>query len=580
MKKILIVDDDPFVRDMFEKALKPEGFDIITAENGEDGLILFASHSPQIIILDLNMPKLDGFEFLEALKPQIPSPYSIIVTTGYASDEHIRRCYQLGIHTFLRKPVNVYELKGTVERTFQLMGFSEKLKIENDEKQRANDLLKATFDSIMEGSMIMNLHFEVRMISAKACQILGVEEKEVLGKPAARILGTSFGGPSGMLSRMTKERRKVMDLHTSVLSQTQGMIPVRMSIIPLESENIQNKWLLIFQDLQEEEKKLLQKAGGSTFGKMVSGDPGMWKIFKLLDKVSSSNANILIEGQSGTGKELVAREIYLRSKRSRQPYHIINCAAISPGLLESEFFGHEKGAFTGADKQKIGWLEKADGGTLFLDEIGEMPLELQGKLLRVLQEQTFSRVGSTKNIQVDIRFVAATNRDLKKMVAEKQFREDLYFRLNVVKINLPSLKERSHDIPLLVSRFIEEFNQRESRDITNATMDAMHALKGYSWPGNIRELRHAIERAFAISSGKTIQLSHLPEEMIQYQNVADTHNDSVNQDQSSTALDEKSRILQALKETNFHKKKAAVLLGIGRATLYRKLDKYGLKSQN
>ena len=294
----------------------------------------------------------------------------------------------------------------------------------------------------------------------------------------------------------------------------------------------------------------------------------MKKIFNLVDKIALSNATVLIEGESGTGKELVAKEIHERSSRAQGPFRVVNCAAISPFLLESEFFGHERGSFTGATQAKPGHFELTHQGTFFLDEVGEIPLELQGKLLRVLQEQTFERVGGTKTLHVDVRMIAATNKDLKSLVAKKKFREDLYYRLHVVPIHLPPLRERLQDIPLLTTAIIEELNQRDHRYVRGIAADVLQQFLHFSWPGNIRELYHAIEHAFAVSNDSILQSHHLPDELRKvHQPLAQ---------EPSFPQSEKELIFQALQQTNFSKPKAAALLGIHRSTFYRKLKRYGI----
>jgi DNA-binding NtrC family response regulator len=272
---------------------------------------------------------------------------------------------------------------------------------------------------------------------------------------------------------------------------------------------------------------------------------------------------VLIQGPSGTGKELVARAIHNLSNRSKGPFVAVEFAAISPNLLESEMFGHEKGAFTGATARRIGRFESANHGTIFLDEISEMPLELQVKLLRVLQEREFQRVGSNETVKTDIRIVAATNRDLAAYVREGKFREDLYYRLNVIDMHLPALKDRAGDVPLLVNRFLREFGGKA------VTPDAMRLLEAYSWPGNVRELRNAVEKMCVLSMSGEIGVDDVPDEM---------KSDVPKMLSTSGTLGEteKAKILAVLEEVGGNRTKAAERLGISRRTIYRKLEEYGL----
>ena len=296
---------------------------------------------------------------------------------------------------------------------------------------------------------------------------------------------------------------------------------------------------------------------------IVGSSPAMQKVFRMIRQAAPTDATVLIQGPSGTGKELVARAIHNLSQRSNGPFVAVEFAAISPNLLESEMFGHEKGAFTGATSRRIGRFEAANHGTIFLDEISEMPLELQVKLLRVLQEREFQRVGSNETVKTDIRIVAATNRDLAAYVREGKFREDLYYRLNVIDLHLPALKERSGDVPLLVNRYLKEFGGK------SVSPDAMRLMEAYAWPGNVRELRNAVEKMCVLSPSGEIGVDDVPDEM---------KRESSKMISTSGTLGEteKAKILAVLEEVGGNRTKAAERLGISRRTIYRKLEEYGL----
>ena len=296
---------------------------------------------------------------------------------------------------------------------------------------------------------------------------------------------------------------------------------------------------------------------------IVGNSPAMQKVFRMIRQAAPTDATVLIQGPSGTGKELVARAIHNLSNRSKGPFVAVEFAAISPNLLESEMFGHEKGAFTGAVSRRIGRFEAANHGTIFLDEISEMPLELQVKLLRVLQEREFQRVGSNETVKCDIRIVAATNRDLAAYVKEGKFREDLYYRLNVIDMRLPALKERMGDVPLLVNRYLREFGGK------SVSPDAMRLLEAYQWPGNVRELRNAVEKMCVLSSSGEIGVDDVPDEM--KRDVPVTLSVS-----GTLGETEKAKILAVLEEVGGNRTKAAERLGISRRTIYRKLEEYGL----
>jgi len=305
----------------------------------------------------------------------------------------------------------------------------------------------------------------------------------------------------------------------------------------------------------------------SAFEGIVGSSKALREVLDQIQVVAPTDSTVLIEGETGTGKELIARAIHCQSKRRDRPFVKLNCAAIPLGLLESELFGHERGAFTGAVTQKIGRFEAANGGTLFLDEIGDIPLELQAKLLRVLQEQEFERLGSTHTHRVNVRVVAATNQDLASLVAEKQFRMDLYYRLNVFPLAVPPLRHRRADIPMLVAYFVHRYAESMAKQIGMITSDDMEALMRYSWPGNIRELQNFMERAVILTNGDVLKLAALPSCV------------AVPKEPSTLADAERVHILNALRESNWvvgGATGAAARLGVKRTTLISKMRKRGL----
>jgi len=310
------------------------------------------------------------------------------------------------------------------------------------------------------------------------------------------------------------------------------------------------------------------------FAGLIGLSPKMQRVYRLVEKVSQHNYPVLILGESGTGKELVARSIHFSGSRRNRPFVPVDCSALVPTLIESELFGYVKGAFTGAVQSRQGLMEAAGAGTLFLDEIGELPIDLQSKLLRALQEKEVKPVGSTDRIAISTRIIAATNRDLDGAVRQGHFRQDLFFRLNVVQIKLPPLRERKTDIPLIVNSFLEKFSEPDSKPRT-ISQDAMARLIAYDWPGNVRELENAIERAVALGSGPILHVGDLPS------NLHYSSGDRMPQNDEIVPLDELERraIMRALHESGGDKLAAARLLGIGKTTLYRKLKQYGSQAQ-
>ena len=312
---------------------------------------------------------------------------------------------------------------------------------------------------------------------------------------------------------------------------------------------------------------------------IVGRSQPMQEVFKMIGQLAGSDATALITGESGTGKELVARAIYQNSQRNDKSYLPINCAAIPESLLESELFGHEKGSFTGASSQRIGKFEQCDKGTLFLDEIGDIDETTQVKLLRFLGERTFERVGGNKTLTADVRVVAATNKNLKEMVGNGEFREDLYFRLNVVELWAPPLRERASDIPMLALSFLREFAEENAKPVSDFTVEALEAIIRYAWPGNVRELRTAVEHAVVLGRGDMIELAGLPQS-VQSRGVIQ-HEKQLTQplvDRGVTLEEaEKQLIIRTLKECRGNRTTAARKIGISRRTLHRKLNRYGLE---
>ncbi|QEK13342.1 sigma-54-dependent Fis family transcriptional regulator [Crassaminicella thermophila] len=343
----------------------------------------------------------------------------------------------------------------------------------------------------------------------------------------------------------------------------------------IEELKIQIRKALDVGDMKEQINFLKEELKNKAGKVIIGNSPRMKEVLEIVNRVAKSIATVLITGESGTGKELIANAIHYNSDRENKPYIKVNCGAIPESLLESELFGHEKGAFTGAVSRKLGRFERADGGTLFLDEVGELSLATQVKLLRALQEKEIERVGGIEVIKVDVRVIAATNRDLKKMVKEGTFREDLYYRLNVIPIELPALRERKEDIPALIEYFMKKYCREMGREQIRISEDALESLLQYSWKGNIRELENVVERLVILSQGNVIYRDDLPKE-IRFQKE-ETATFILPEEGLNLEEVEKNLIEQALKKTNYNQTKAAKLLGITRHTLLYRMDKYNIK---
>ncbi len=445
---VLIIDDDESLRRVIEYTLHEAGYRVLTAADGEAGLRLFAVEAPAVVVTDIQMPGISGYDVLKRVKAEGPETL-VIVITAYGSVEKAVEAMKLGAYDYLTKPFSRDEL---------------------------------------------------RLVVAKAFSFHGLQEENV---------------------RLREELSDRLD-----------------------------------------------------FSHMVGTSDQMQEVFEMVRRVAGSEATVLVSGESGTGKELIARAIHHGSERRAGPFVPVNCAAIPAELLESELFGHLRGAFTGAVKDRRGKFEMADGGTLFLDEVGELPVELQPKLLRALQEREIEPVGGAPR-KIDVRVVAATNRDLEAALAEGTFREDLYYRLAVIPVHLPPLRDRRADIPLLVRHFLRKHGGPAEIAVSDG---AMRRLTAYDWPGNVRELENAVERMLILRRGELLEESDLPPKI---QRPAPPACGVLNLPDEGYGLEdlEKEAVLEALRRNGGNQTRAAAFLRIPRHTLIYRMEKYGIGSK-
>ncbi len=380
-----------------------------------------------------------------------------------------------------------------------------------------------------------------------------------LAKPPICILMTAYGSEELAVDAMKRGADDYIAKGRLQIEELEMRIARALKQQNLEVENVS-----------------LRKQLDSKFGleNIIGESPAMKEIFEVVQQVAPTRATVLVLGESGTGKELIAKAVHQLSPRAKMPFVTVHCAALAPTLLESELFGHEKGAFTGAHEKRIGRFEQAQGGTLFLDEIGEIDATIQVKLLRFLGERTFERVGSNKTLSADVRLVAATNKNLEELVKAGEFREDLFFRLRVVEIELPPLRERAGDVPLLAQSFLREFAQENGKPVNDFTADALQALMNYSWPGNVRELRTAMEHAVVLCRGDKISARDLPPSV---RGGAAGSAPLLARNDLTVKEAEKQLIIRALKETNGNRTLAAKRTGMSRRTFHRKLHTHHLE---
>jgi PAS domain S-box-containing protein len=434
--------------------------------------------------------------------------------------------------------------------------------------------LELILDNLLDGVMAHTTNRRIFFFNQAAEKITGYRREAILGKDCHDVFSGRFcGGDCQFCEGPNKHDDRTVIKKEIVFTRPDGKERIlRMSIVPL-SDADGNGLGALLSFIDDTELSLLKRRlkHHHSLGGLVGKDPKMLELFKHIREVSSENVPVLIEGESGTGKELVAKAIHDISPRAEEPFVAINCGALPEGILESELFGHVRGAFSGAVQDRKGRFELADKGTIFLDEVSELSPAMQVKLLRVLQEQRFEPVGGERTIQVNVRVVSATNQNLRHLMERKQFRRDLFYRLCVIPITLPPLRERRLDIPMLVEHFLELTAQELERPVLSPSNEVLDLFTRYPWPGNVRELRNAIEYAYVKCRSGVIAADHLPPE-IAY------HGSERRTSKPGPALKlKKEEILAALAEADGNKKQAAKVLRVGRATIYRYLEHYGLK---
>jgi PAS domain S-box-containing protein len=438
-------------------------------------------------------------------------------------------------------------------------------------KHHPDDYYVTILNSIDCGVFTTDLNYKITTFNKAASKITGFTEEEAVESYCYEILRTNICETDCVLKKTFSQKKPVENLQVNILNKQGRVIPVIISTNLLNGAHGEIiGGIETFHDIEviEELRKEIKKS--YKYEDIISKNVKILRIFDILPDIADSDTNVLIQGPSGSGKELFARAIHNTGKRRRAPFITVNCGALPDTLLESELFGYESGAFTDASTSKPGRFFLANGGTIFLDEIGDTSPAMQVKLLRVIQEKTFEPLGGVRTVHVDVRIIAATNKDLYKLVNSGAFREDLYYRLNVIKIELPALKERKEDIPFLIEAFVKKYNGILGKKVEGITEDAFSVLMNYDYPGNIRELENIIEHAFVMVKGKYIDVSHFSEELRR------TYKPGMNGKFGLVEV-EKEAILNALKMFGGNRKKASEYLNIDRTTLWRKLKKYGLQ---
>ena len=443
----------------------------------------------------------------------------------------------------------------------------------------AKDQTSIILDSIADGVFTVDLDWRITSFNRAAELITGISQEEALGRHCWEVFRANICEKQCALRQTIETGKRIVNQSIYIVASDGNRIPVSISTAILKDENDQIiGGVETFRDLSLVEELRKELTGRHTFFDIVSKSKEMHRLFVILEQVAQSDSTVLLQGKSGTGKELFARAIHSLSARRKGPLVIVNLGALPDSLIESELFGHKAGAFTGARVDRIGRIGAAEGGTLFLDEIGDLSPHLQVRLLRILQEKTYEQLGSNKTIHANIRIVAATNKDLNALVKKGSFREDLYYRINVVKLTLPPLRERREDIPLLVDHFLRRFNSLSGKEITGVSQEVLVSLMAYDFPGNVRELENIIEHATVLCRGELIEIQHLPDYLQPALPLIETGTQKPFPSKRIKWTDlERGFILQVLRENNWNRKATARELGIGRQTLWRKIKRLNIQ---
>lgn len=559
--RILVVDDEESIRFTFENFLTDEGYDITIVESYDDAVNVISKNRFDLIFADIILGGRTGIDLLQKIN-EGDCTCPVVMVTGYPNIDTASDSVRLGAFDYLSKPVRQDTLLHTTRLALQHKALQD-----DNERYRSN--LEAIFRSVKDAIITVDKDLIILEVNEAAESICGIG-RDSIGKSFVGIKSDCNSNCLEIMRKSINETQPCEAFRTECEHKKRGSQVVTINTSPLLDRNgLFAGVVMVVRDetrLNDLERNLRER---SQFHNIIGQSKQMQKIFSLIEDLADVQSTVLITGESGTGKELVAEAIHYKGKRSKARLVKVNCSALSESLLESELFGHVKGAFTGADRDREGRFQKADGGTIFLDEIADISSRMQLRLLRVIQEKEFDRVGDSSPVKVDVRVITATNRDLMKKVKLGEFREDLYYRLRVVELSLPPLRDRGEDIPLLVDYFIHKFNKKFQKKISAVTEDVKKIFMEYPWPGNVRELEHTLEHAFVTARQGTITVGQLPAEF------SDFLEEHLLSESEGSALDQQE-IIDALKKAGGNKSKAARMLGISVRTIYRKIEKFSI----
>jgi two-component system response regulator HydG len=557
--KILVVDDEESIRFTFRNFLEEEGHKTITAASYEEGMAFLREMEFDLVYVDIILEGRSGIDLLRDSREHAPNT-DFIVITGAPSVETAANSVRLGALDYIVKPIRHGALMRITEKALNHRALRQ-----TKENYRLN--LEAIFRSVRDAIITVDEQLTVVEVNPAAGVICGIWREDVAGKHLSEISHQCSGSCLEALQNTVSstERIDISCIECAAPENPNQIVSITATPLMRQDGTASGGVMVIRNEtrLVELERCLSES---KQLGRIVGASAGIRSVFSMIEALADVRTSVLLTGESGTGKELVADALHAAGDRCDKNLVKINCAALSEGLLESELFGHVRGAFTDAVKDKIGRFQRADGGTIFLDEISEMTPSMQLRLLRVLETMEFERVGDSSPMRVDVRVIAATNRDLEQRVKAGDFREDLFFRLKVVEIKIPPLRERRDDIPLLVQHFVEKFNDKFSKNVSGISESVMELFMMYHWPGNIRQLENLLEHAFVVCQHAVITPRELPSDFMP---GTKTHAEG-----GDHGTAEVSAIREALKQAEYNKSEAARLLGISRRTLYRKLEQH------
>jgi PAS domain S-box-containing protein len=571
MARVLVVEDEAVLRLTFQEFLSEQGHEVFTAPDYDEAINLIEHEDFDLVVTDIILGGRTGVDLLRTIRDMgIECP--VVMVTGEPTIESAGEAVRLGAFDYLAKPVT----RDALLRVARLSINHKKLRDERNLYAARMDMyrrdLEAIFNSVNEGIITVDAEMRIRQANPAAAEILGLPPAQLTRRPFAEVLPGRLEPARKALEQTLETHKPFGDCRVAYPGENGAENIIIVNTMPLVGEGGAFEGaVMMIRDVTRLTRLEKQVAETQQYRDIIGKSRKMQEIFILVRELAETDSTALIYGESGTGKELVAAALHHESHRAKGPFVKVNCAALSENILESELFGHVKGAFTGAVKDRAGRFEAADGGTILLDEIGDVSPRLQLRLLRVLQEREFERVGDSLPIRTNVRVIASTNQDLDRKIQLGEFRQDLYYRLNVVRIEIPPLRGRREDIPLLVEHFCRRFNRALKREITGCAPETMEVFMRYAWPGNVRELENCLERAFIVCHDSLILPRHLPQELQSFGGGRSLGgDDSGNGDGAKTS--DRDRIISVLQQTDWNVAKAARILRMARNTLYQKMN--------